>query len=332
MMVRKMQQTLDRLKSKHTLKNQRNAMSLLAVQGALFVVLLFFLLLLFVLPYDERHQFYIPIIAVDLFLLVGAIALNLRGKYEVAVYITVASVIISPWVSILFDPAVRQGDLIPILYVGLSVQGCAVLLREKWVIWIAIAEMLGVLTTLPSMARSANLNWLSLFAFILCTSAIAVSYGYTNRKQLEQIHNLSIRDSLTGLFNRRYMEETFDREIERIKRSGQALSVIMTDVDHFKAINDRYGHVIGDQVLTHVAQILLRKMRSSDIVCRYGGDEFILILPECSKQEAIARAEEIRELVAQSALELEGKSIGGYYAFVWCCGTHTNGANPHKPS
>lgn len=312
MIVQKIQQALARFRSKHLWKNQRNAMSLLAVQGAIFAVLFFYLLLLLLLPYDVRHQFYLPVVAVDFFLLAFAMVLNTHGKYEISVYITVASVMISPWISILFDPAVRQGDLIPILYVGLSVQGCAVLLKEKWVIWIAIAEMLGVLTILPSMASSANVNWLSLFAFILCTSAIAVSYGYTSRKQLEQIHNLSVRDSLTGLFNRRYMEETFDREIERIKRNGQTLCVIMTDVDRFKMINDQYGHVIGDQVLIHVAQIITSKTRDSDIVCRYGGDEFILILLECSKREAIARSEEIRELVAQSALELEGTSVSNF--------------------
>ena len=83
----------------------------------------------------------------------------------------------------------------------------------------------------------------------------------------------------------------------------------MTDVDCFKSINDTYGHAVGDLVLAHIAQILKSNTRSSDIVCRYGGDEFILIFPECTKTEAVSRAEAIRTLVAQSDLEFDGKKI-----------------------
>lgn len=300
---------LNTFKSKHKLRNQRSALTLLAIQGALAVVLAIFVVIMIVTANQERHRFYIPLICSIYGILSIAILLNARGKFEISTWITVVSVIVAPWASVLLDPFVRQGDLVPVLYVGLSVQGCSILLKEKWAIWISIAEMLGVLTILQTMAKTTDLNWLSLFAFILFTSAIAVSYGYTNRKQLEQIHDLSVRDSLTGLYNRRYMEETFDREIERMIRKEQKLAVIMTDVDRFKTINDTYGHVVGDLVLAHIAHLLISNTRSSDVVCRYGGDEFILILPECTKREAIARSEAIRELVAQSSLELEGNYV-----------------------
>ena len=303
------QKLIQQIKSKHTIANQRNAMTLLAIQGALLIVLLVFMLILVFTTENSRHRLYIPIICSLLGILFFAVFLNSKGKYKLSTLITVFSVIVTPWISIVFDPLVQQGDLVPILYVGLSVQGCAILLKEKWAIWISIAEMIGVLTILQSMSKTTEFNWLSLFAFIVATSAIAVSYGHTNRKQLEQILDLSIRDSLTGLYNRRYMVETFDREIERIIRKERKISVIMADVDCFKSINDSYGHVVGDLVLAHIAQILKNNTRSSDILCRYGGDEFILILPECSNREAISRSESIRTLVAQSTLELDGKNI-----------------------
>lgn len=303
------QRFLKKFKSKHALRNQRSAVTLLSIQGALIIVLTIFILIMFFTSAVARHRFYIPLICLLFLLLILAICLNVCGRYQVSTWLTVISVTIAPWISILFDPAVGQGDLIPVLYVGLSVQGCSILLKEKWVIWLATAEMLAVLTILRTMANTTDLNWLSLFAFILSTSAIAISNGYTNRKQLEQINNLSIRDSLTGLFNRRYMEETFDREIGRVLRKGQTLAVIMTDVDCFKAINDSYGHVAGDLVLARIAHLLTSNIRSSDVACRYGGDEFILILPECTKREAILRAEAIRNMVSQTTLDHEGKYI-----------------------
>lgn len=303
------QKVVQKITAKHKTANRRGAITLLAIQGALLVVLLGFMLMLILTLKESRHRLYFLLIGFLLSILFFAVFLNTRGKYKISTLITVISIIVAPWISILTDPFVRAGDLVPILYVGLSVQGCAILLREKWVIWISISEMLAVLTILQSMAKTSGINWVSLFAFIVATSAIAVAFGHTNRKQLEQIHDLSIRDSLTGLYNRRYMEETFDREIERMIRKDRKLAVAMTDVDCFKSINDSYGHVVGDLVLAHIGQILKSNTRSSDIACRYGGDEFILILPECSKREAIARAETIRTLIAKTELEFDGRKI-----------------------
>ena len=121
----------------------------------------------------------------------------------------------------------------------------------------------------------------------------------TERKQAQAdliksealLRELSMRDYLTGLFNRRYMEETLDRELLRAARKGLPLGLIMLDVDDFKSFNDVHGHAIGDAILRGVGSLLLSHVRGEDIPCRYGGDEFIIILPDASQAVTYERAE-----------------------------------------
>ncbi|MDR3370179.1 sensor domain-containing diguanylate cyclase [Rhodoferax sp.] len=101
----------------------------------------------------------------------------------------------------------------------------------------------------------------------------------------------STHDVLTGLYNRRYMEETLVREIVAARRHGHPVSVIMSDLDHFKLVNDRYGHLAGDEVLRVFGALLTKHARGSDVCCRYGGEEVLLVLPQMSKGNAIERAE-----------------------------------------
>ena len=105
----------------------------------------------------------------------------------------------------------------------------------------------------------------------------------------ERLQTMATRDFLTGLYNRHYFNETITREIERAKRQNESFSVIMIDIDNFKQINDRYGHLYGDRVLSEFAAILQKAARKSDILCRYGGDEFLIITPnrECKTNYAI---------------------------------------------
>lgn len=119
--------------------------------------------------------------------------------------------------------------------------------------------------------------------------------------QLEEIQDLqarlqeqAIRDALTGLFNRRYLDETLLRELSRAKRDGYPLAVIMVDIDHFKQINDTYGHSAGDEVIRSLGAILRQSARESDITCRYGGEEFVIALPHMGIEAAHARAEKLR--------------------------------------
>lgn len=115
----------------------------------------------------------------------------------------------------------------------------------------------------------------------------------------ERLQHESIHDALTGLYNRRYLEDTLEREARRAVRAEHGLSVIMFDLDHFKKFNDSYGHDAGDAVLRETAALLAKSVRAEDIVCRYGGEEFIIILPMADFKTGYARAQRIRDKVRE---------------------------------
>jgi diguanylate cyclase (GGDEF)-like protein len=113
----------------------------------------------------------------------------------------------------------------------------------------------------------------------------------------------SSRDSLTGLFNRRYMEESLDREVRRAAREGYGLGILLADLDNFKQLNDAFGHVAGDDVLRQIGRYLSTSVRGEDIACRFGGEEFVVILPKASLADAYRRAEALREGIKAGSLD-----------------------------
>jgi len=119
----------------------------------------------------------------------------------------------------------------------------------------------------------------------------------------------STHDALTGLYNRRFLEESLERELVLAARTGHPISVIMGDLDHFKAINDRHGHPAGDEVLRRFGALLRGGARGSDIYCRYGGEEFLLVLPRMDEGHALERAEQIRQAVASAPITHDGATI-----------------------
>jgi len=113
-----------------------------------------------------------------------------------------------------------------------------------------------------------------------------------------QLREQANRDPLTGLYNRRYLDSTLERELARCKRNGQPLALILVDVDHFKRLNDTYGHQAGDKVLIRLGSILSGMARAGDVACRYGGEEFLVLLPTMPLSTALERAEELRTIFA----------------------------------
>ncbi len=129
------------------------------------------------------------------------------------------------------------------------------------------------------------------------------------QKTMGQLEKASRTDGLTGLFNRAYWEVQLKSEFDRCKRYGNLCSLVMLDIDHFKSINDQYGHLMGDQVIRLVSEVVLDSLREVDVAGRYGGEEFGILLPETSVNDAYAVAERIRLKIAEHQFSVSEKTI-----------------------
>jgi len=137
-----------------------------------------------------------------------------------------------------------------------------------------------------------------------------IALAFANLKLQEDLRDQGLRDPLTSLFNRRYLEESLNRELHLAARKQIPLGAIMLDIDHFKNFNDTFGHEAGDIVLQEVGSFLLKNVRESDIPCRYGGEELTIIMPEANLENTLKRAEQIREGIRNLQLEYHGKFLG----------------------
>jgi diguanylate cyclase (GGDEF)-like protein len=131
-----------------------------------------------------------------------------------------------------------------------------------------------------------------------------------NLQLREKLRMQSLRDPLTGLYNRRYLDESLQREVVRCQRRGLPLAVLMLDVDHFKAFNDGNGHAAGDALLAAIARTLQSCTRSEDLACRYGGEEFTVVLVDTDAADAMARAEQIRGAIESTAVQHLKRTLG----------------------
>ncbi len=142
------------------------------------------------------------------------------------------------------------------------------------------------------------------------TLAEHIKLAITNLRLRETLQEQAVRDGLTNLFNRRYMEETLEREVHQATRKSSSLGVMMVDVDFFKHVNDTFGHAAGDALLRELGQFLQESVRVEDVVCRYGGEEFTVIMPNAPLEIVQQRAEQIRADIARLRIEYNGQLLG----------------------
>jgi diguanylate cyclase (GGDEF)-like protein len=181
-------------------------------------------------------------------------------------------------------PMMAQGEALGLLHLRLS----------------AVAD--GSSHELPELRAESRMR-------LAATVAEHIALALANLKLRETLRTQSIRDQLTGLYNRRHMEESLERELRRASRSGRAIGIVLVDIDHFKRVNDTHGHEAGDKLLKAVGQFLQSRMREEDLACRYGGEEFVFVLPEASLDATSQRAERLREEVKGPRVQHRGRDL-----------------------
>ncbi len=160
---------------------------------------------------------------------------------------------------------------------------------------VSFGHTIGALTLESSSVEGLSRDDVKPLESVADISAAAIQNAY----YFERVKQLAYRDGLTGVYNRRFFESRMLEEIERAQRHGHPLSVLMVDIDGFKKLNDEFGHLLGDEVLKQVSRMFLNQTRKSDVVCRYGGDELALLLPESTGASAITVAEKLRRAVSE---------------------------------
>jgi diguanylate cyclase (GGDEF)-like protein len=192
------------------------------------------------------------------------------------------------------DPACRHFPL------GGAEEGLCIPMMDR-------GEALGVLSLEPLEGTAVDEQTRQLATVLAETLSLSVG----NLRLREALRSQSIRDPLTGLYNRRFLDETLDRELSRSRRTGHPLSLVVFDIDHFKRFNDNWGHDAGDAVLVTLANAMREQAREMDLVCRLGGEEFIVVLPRTSLDDALLVAERMREIAATMPIRHRGQLLEG---------------------
>jgi diguanylate cyclase (GGDEF)-like protein len=185
---------------------------------------------------------------------------------------------------------------------------CAPIMAQGELLGMLHVQLGSEVAHLPQVLRERRLKSQEVWAQ---TVSEHIALSLANLRMRDSLRVQAVRDSLTGLYNRRYMEQALERELLRATRSHRTVGLIMLDLDHFKAFNDSHGHAAGDALLRVLGDYLVTHVRAEDIACRYGGEEFVLILPEASLEMSQARAEQLWKGVQALQVNHRGELLRG---------------------
>jgi diguanylate cyclase (GGDEF)-like protein len=262
----------------------------------------------------------LDVVAVGMLLpLVIGYALSRGVHHQLAAVLVIGSLLTASFGAVIINH--QDVRILANLVLGGLVAGLFLSARATGFVF--LITFLGLLLLTFLLADFTIIDNINALFFVLTVGGLVVMAASLRQSYLEQIDRqtralienearlleLSHHDPLTGLLNRRYLEEMFTREILRATRKGYPIGIIMADIDHFKQFNDTHGHAAGDAVLMQVAHFLQAHVRETDFTCRYGGEEFLMILPEATREITQLRAEQIREEIHGLQVQYEGQSL-----------------------
>ncbi len=235
-------------------------------------------------------------------LLIGILALmnglaywaTMRQNYSLSSMLTVGLSLIGSWGAIYIDARYGITEFFPLIYVTITVLFSSVLLSLSFTIFIASTQLVVLCILVFQSPALWAYNWPSFISYVLISSVIGIVANYISTCQLRLFKESAIRDHLTGLLNRRYFDVTVDDKIRRGAHKGFTYGIMMMDIDNFKSYNDKYSHASGDLILQRVAAFLSDILENHAIVCRYGGDEFAIIIPDTDHKQLFAIAQDLR--------------------------------------
>jgi len=264
---------------------------------------------------DPLRARYFFMIGSVMLLMIPIYVLNGFDRYNAASKLTVLLAVMGTWSILIIDPMILQGDPIPLLYLSLAPMLASLLLNLGETMLVAAFQLIGIpLVPLISPIPS-TINWESLWVFVFFISAFSIVFSRVLQEDLEHImkqaqqlshseermRELAVRDPLTGLFNRRYLDDVRHSSLSCGEDDPVPHCLIIMDVDNFKGINDQLGHAAGDFALREVAGVLQEHIRQGDWAFRYGGDEFLVVMPRAPLETARERA----ALFLRRALKIE---------------------------
>lgn len=284
------------------------------------LVVLVSLLLFFPKDLQAAQKFRI-LFFVEILIILVAIIFNLRDHYVLSSSLFVLASLIGPWWSAFIDSTMFEGNLLPLVFTTLPIYFSSIFSPVFITLIIGFLQMLSMtlLITKGNLALSNGAS--SLFFYVVFIFFLNVIFNFINRDNQNKIRTLlkqlteeALRDSLTGLNNRRFLFDYLEKEFARLQREKEPLSILVCDIDDLKKMNDTCGHLAGDSILISFSNLLGQSFRQSDVICRYGGDEFIIVMSGIGIKHAHQRAVELKEKVDnvnlnQDCVELDHTTI-----------------------
>lgn len=278
---------------------------LLCVCGAVLIFMAFV-----EVPYQQTVNAYFPLTLIVMVILCVSHVLFRRKNYIISSRLLVLAGVIGPWASTVIDPSIAQGNLFPLVYLTIPIMLSSFFTPIIITTIVGVIQLSGLIFFTITNQIVINDGASSLFFFIIFIYVISLIFNYLNRfnqqvidQQVNELNKLALHDHLTGLYNRHFLSEYLKKEFERTKRNGGELTIVILDIDDFKKYNDTLGHACGDSILRGLSQLLTENFRSSDIICRFGGDEFLISMSGISIADAQQRCRDLQSLISDKELK-----------------------------